>query len=92
MDTDTSPAPAPTEVTRRYFVGDAHYTVVESGDGFAWRWREPDGSEDYAEGRSWPTVSAALRAAADDWDATGSGGALAARLRAAAAQYERHGR
>lgn len=82
----------PTEVTRRYFVADAHYTVVAVGDAFAWRWREPDGDEDFAEGTTWPTISAALSAAADDWDATGSGGGLSARLRAAAAQYERHGR
>lgn len=88
----TATTPAPTEVTRRYFVGDAHYTVVEVDGGFAWLWREPDGDEDFAEGKVWPTVSAALRAAADDWDATGSGGATATRLRSAAAQYERAGR
>lgn len=89
----TAPAPARTEVTRRYVVADAHYVIVESPDGgFAWLWREPDGDEDYAEGQSWPSISAALRAAADDWEATGSGGALSARMRSAAAQYERTGR
>jgi hypothetical protein len=91
MSADVQPAPL-VEATRRYVVADAHYVVVEADGGFAWRWREPDGDEDFAEGRSWPTVSGALRAAADDWDATGSGGDLAARLRSAATQYERHGR
>ena len=89
VDVDTPPL---TEVTRRYPVGDSYYVVVEADGGFAWRWREPDGEEDFAEGRSWPSVSGALRAAAEDWEATGSGGDVAARLRSAAGQYERQGR
>lgn len=58
---------------------------------FYWVFREP--GEDPDVGDSTSTISAALRAAAQDWECTGGSiGTLTGRLRRAAAMYERSGR
>ena len=67
---------------------DKGFYVIEQntrGDRFRHVWTEVDRGKLFTENGTWrTTVALALRAAAEDWEGAGSGGRLAATLRAAA--------
>lgn len=76
--------------TRTYPRDDhAYYTVMQdqATGRYRWEWHEVGEAPDVGPWLS--TVSGALRHAAGDWDACGSGGNLAGRLRRAATAYEK---
>jgi len=68
------------------------YTIEANADesAFRYRWSELVDDESFVEHGAWfPTRAAALRDAAANWDDAGSGGRLAATLRAAATRAEK---
>lgn len=80
------------EVTKHYLwapeIGSdsSYYVVVQTAQGFEYRWREFEEPDD-TDGQTYPTIAAALYAAAENWTHAGSGGDLAKRLRLAARAY-----
>lgn len=67
------------------------YAVEQNSDGtrFRWSWTDEEGAEPTDHSHWFDTLSEALRAAANNWDEAGSGGRLAATLRAAATRAEK---
>lgn len=72
---------------------DGAYSIEpdDAGEQFRYVWSETVKGEGYTEAGHWkPSLAAALRDAADNWEDAGSGGRLAATLRAAATRAERN--
>lgn len=83
------------EVTKPYYYDpamakDSGYYVINQvrGGGYIWEWNEPNEYPAFS-GQPYETISEALKAAAEDWDRSGSGKFLSVVLRQAARAYER---